>query len=530
MLCNAKLDYAELAVSDAILIRQVLAFYQKREDLDIGIDKEAAAYGTFLAAESHCLETNAVFRAHSYGRFQFRPRVERILHGASRKITNVLGDVPSLESLRLRFGPGATTQVQKKNASQRRKLGKPFCCSEDLVPIVQSLLEEVPAWIGFDADSDAKIVPVEIHQGKIVFVPKNAKTYRAVGPEPMLNGMLQLGIGSYIAERLKRFGVDITDQSRNQQLAKIGSVTGSLATLDLSSASDMISREFVSHVLPVDWFILLDRARTSTVELGGESIKLQKFCTMGNGFTFPLETLLFWALATTCAEEVGVGVRDVSVYGDDIIVPVQAYDLLVEVLEAVGFVVNKDKSFSTGPFRESCGADYLSGIDIRPAYLKKQISGVEAFTLHNHFVRNGFPELASIVLSYVSEGLRLFGPCAYGDGHLHDPEWQPKPFKRKVGWAGYIFDTFSLRSRRDFRPSPGDFVYPAYCAYVSEGNPRQLVELTTIRLKKVTFTLDFAESSIVDFDRSFHDRSGNLGVVLPGSKGYKRISIYTLVP
>ena len=50
-LCNFPCVYTGTSVSDAIMMRQVLALYQKRADLDIGIDKRLAALKTFKEAE-----------------------------------------------------------------------------------------------------------------------------------------------------------------------------------------------------------------------------------------------------------------------------------------------------------------------------------------------------------------------------------------------------------------------------------------------------------------------------------------------
>ena len=200
-------------------------------------------------------------------------------------------------------------------------------------------------------------------------------------------------------DRLRRFGIDLSSQERNKNLARIGSLTKALATLDLSSASDMISIELVYHLLPIEWVFFLKYFRTPVVEYQGNRHVLEKFSSMGNGFTFPLESLIFYALAISCVEEKEL-FDCVSVYGDDIIIPVKYYDTLVQVLTCCGFSVNKSKSFKNGPFRESCGGDYYEGIDIRPVYLKDRLSGFDAFRLHNFFSRNcsrSWPTLFSII-------------------------------------------------------------------------------------------------------------------------------------
>lgn len=539
-----KPPYDRLSTIDSLLLVQVLALFSKREDIDLGIDKQEVAYEKFVASERRCDETNRIFKAWGFGRFQFSPDVERVLYAAQRKISSCLGNVPEVSSLRCRFGPGATTQVPKRTASAREKLGKRFACSEELAPEVSKLLEELPAWIPFTEDSDTATVTVELHPGQLHFVPKNARTNRSIVVEPSLNSFFQLGVGDYIADRLRTRGIDIRNQTTNQDLAQIASLYGELATLDLSSASDLIARELVAHLLPIDWFLFLDSLRTGTVEYEGTPMKLQKFSSMGNGFTFPLETLIFWALSSSCVDETKG--EFASVYGDDIIVPVSSVELLRAVLNACGFLLNAEKSFWSGPFRESCGKDYHSGMLIRPVFLKDRLSGESAFVMHNFFVRHGDPESAAIVLRYILPELQLFGPDGYGDGHLLGdfialPYGSHDPRKRAKQWGGYTFDTYTWVSRKSFRPTPGDYVYPSYAVYLREGRQdpfadKQVEMLARLgtklfrhvygdeAFKRVTKSLQGLDSSPTPFSK----KTSSFGVTLPGKKGYKRISIYTL--
>jgi len=544
-LCDFSVDYNAVSPPDAYALRQTLAFYSKRVDLDLGIDKEAAALATFKESERLCAETNSIFRKWGSGSFQFDPDVERVIFTAQRKIASLLGDVPSLDTIKGRFGPGATTTVVKRTASARRKLGERFACSEEFLGTLVSALEELPAWIPFTEDSDTAVVSVDIHPGLLRFVPKNAKTYRGIVVEPMLNSFFQIGIGDFIADKLRARGIDIRDQTRNQTLAQIGSVTGALATLDLSSASDTISIELIAHLLPVDWYLFLSMFRTGTIIYEGEPMKLQKFSSMGNGFTFPLETLIFWALAVSCTAEAQQAT--VSVFGDDIIVPVESYELLDRTLCATGFLLNKKKSFASGPFRESCGKDYLSGIDIRPVFLKDRLSGESAFTLHNFFVRRGELDAAKIVLSWLEPFLQIWGPDKYGDGHLigdhdlvpcrHSLSEDPRI---SSGWSGYTFETFSWRGRKDFRPYPGDYVFPAYSIYVgAEFSPLddQIFSIVAKDRRlanaiwgETQIKLSFGKLKSLSSGCLTYDSNGLLGTSTPGKRGYKRIKIYTLTP
>ena len=540
-LCELDLDYQRISGPlDAYNLRQALAFFQKRPDLDLGIDRSAVALAKFQEAEALCAETNHIFRQWSRGKFQFSPGVEGILHAAQRKIAKVLGDVPRLSELKPRFGPGATTAVKRKDANPRNKLGAGFQCSFELLPVVHECLAEMPGWWNHEdlpsrSDALGELVSLDVTpcHGKLAFVPKNAKTDRSIGVEPQLNTMFQLAIGDYMGARLAAFGVDLSDQTRNQRLARYGSFTGDLATLDLSSASDTIATELVAHLLPVDWFLFLSKMRTGTYEIGGSVIRLQKFSSMGNGFTFPLETLIFWALSSAACERWSKTDFFCTVYGDDIVVPSCVYEGLCEVLRCVGFIPNKAKSFASGPFRESCGKDYYAGIDIRPCYIKGPLTGQELFILHNYYVRTLQPDFAAFVLAAIHPVCRKWGPDGYGDGHLIG-DWQPKAVHRESGYSGFTFETYIWKPKRDFKLSlPGDRVLPLYSIY-ARGPGGLRAEYTVSydsspgRLQAELRTAVHLAARLRDGGTAFsYDRRGRLGSVLPGRSECKVISIYT---
>lgn len=526
-LCDYSLSYEDLTVGDAIHIRQVQALYQKRADLDVGIDKRAVAFRKFIEAEDLCLQTNDIFRLRAAGKFSFLPHVEASLLVAQRKIAQILGDVPSLEKLKLRFGPGATTQVIKRKASTRLKLSQVPACSEDLLPVIKDVLQEMEGWFSSDDHTGTFSTPVVIHNGRLDFVPKNYKADRSIGVEPALNTMVQAGIGTYIATRLCKHGLDIRDQTRNQRAALRGSLTGDLATLDLSSASDTIATELVFNLLPVDWALFLSNFRTRKLDLEYDGrtlvIDQQKFASMGNGFTFPLETLIFYGVAYAASREDEL--RDeVTVYGDDIIVPSSCFERCVELLKTLGFVPNVLKSFHTGKFRESCGTDYLSGINIRPLYLDNALSGFDLFRWHNFYVRTGEPELAIAILSFIDPALQKWGPDGYGDGHLIG-DGGLSPHGRDRGYSGYVFETYTFKPAKKFDLLlPGDRVYPSYCTYVTHPLDEDIPirDIRSLREYALSFEEGLAPHS--------YDKDGRLGVTTPGRCEVNLIKIYTLSP
>lgn len=281
------------------------------------------------------------------------------------------------------FSGGATTSRSRTFGHPGRKyLGKADITSS-AIPFFELWLEDCERWSLSRSRDDIRVV-----EGNVLFtVPKNSEIDRCACKEPDLNMYLQRGYGSVIRRNLKRVGINLNDQSRNQRLAREGSRYNSLATLDLSSASDSISYELVNCLLPEIWFTNLDCVRSHVTVIDGEVHRNEMFSSMGNGFTFELESLLFYAIARTVAYHEGVkGV--ISVYGDDIIVPKEIAHKLVSVMEFLGFQVNPDKSFIEGPFRESCGGHYYLGEDVTPFYVKaKPERLVDAIHLANQ-VRN----------------------------------------------------------------------------------------------------------------------------------------------
>lgn len=481
------------AIRDLIYARQIQAFYSKAKFLPLGLDLESEALVKFEDAERRCLITNLRMKYFSAGQYSLssfssipqKGLAERNLSNLFRArdfIQYVLGKVPPIEMLQLEFGPGATTNVLGRQACPRAKLGAELLCSTNLLPHVGHLLAEMPGWTSvhkLSESDDSYVVSVRESRGKVQFVPKNAKSLRSIVVEPTVNTVLQKGLGTYLKERLLRVGLDLTDQRRNQSMACKGSLNNELATVDLSMASDTISRELVRFLLPEEWFAVLDVARTSSVELpDGRFLDLEKFSSMGNAFTFELESLIFWSLALACAipsarlSDVNRRVRGdaVSVFGDDIVLPSASYPDLEPLLEVCGFVVNKSKSFVDGPFRESCGADFLYGYDVRPFFQKELVSNRTLFTMHNFFVRHSEFELARAVLDEIHPEVILWGPDGHGDGHLIGTyESIQNREMRRCQWEGVYFYTYVSRPSRLKTPNSGDAALPVYSVYIRSG-------------------------------------------------------------
>lgn len=374
---------------------QAVSFLKKAPLLIDGVDPEGAAKEKFLAAEASCRETNV--RIRNFVRaplMEVRPAISRVISTAIAKINEVLGPAPdSREWLyACRFGPGTFTHTRSRGlTSLYDKLQVRPSVTKDMMGVAALLVTSQPQWARSITDCETEgFWPIvcetdfdTVPGNKVAFVPKTAVTHRTIAIEPLMNIYAQLGLGTVMRRKLRRVGIDLDDQSPNQRAAKLGSMTGSLATIDLSSASDTVSRELVRLLLPDGWYSCLDLVRSKIGLYEGEWLRYEKFSSMGNGYTFELETLIFWSLMFAVCTELDID-TSVLVYGDDIVVPVAAYDLAEEVLSWAGFSFNKAKSFHTGPFRESCGKDYFNGIEVRPFFQKEIPNGVETlFRLAN---------------------------------------------------------------------------------------------------------------------------------------------------
>ena len=333
---------------------------------DLKIDREKTALDKFVAAEQSCKETNT--RLSSLRNYSWE--TTSVFETARRKIESLLGPFNWDECVHyFGFGPGGTTRVKKKHADAYYKFSGIPECTLSAESLGRAALQYFDLW-GNPISHAVSIVK----GNRVITVPKNAKTDRVIASEPCMNIFIQKGIGGVIRKRLKRVGVDLDDQTKNQDLAREGSLDNRLVTFDLSSASDTISIELVRTLLPSDWFAAMSSCRSETGVLpDGSYVCYQKISSMGNGFTFELESLIFWALASACRHYLNEKDRRMAIYGDDIIVPSGLTDLLKSTLEFGGFTVNSKKTHVDGPFRESCGKHFFRGSDVTPIYFKDRV-------------------------------------------------------------------------------------------------------------------------------------------------------------
>jgi hypothetical protein len=443
-------DDAESYFRDAASV----SFIRKCADLPTTIDKKLVAEDGFIEAERQCKRSNDRLHIHLFENDYDRSNdvyqtpegaCSRLIAEARKEMRRMLGRVPS--DLKGRFGPGATygdrglyTTVPDKMSSR-----------PTLTPSALWWLFpwSSTAWAKACAAEGREIECVR--GNRFTTVPKDCTKDRGIAVEPSINVFFQLSLGRAMRNALKRHvNIDLTHgQDIHRRVACEASTHGCYATLDLSSASDTVCSNLVKLLLPNDWWELLDSLRSPMTLFRGRWVKLEKFSSMGNGFTFELETAIFLAIILavrnlrSVAEPLEAMLepgRDIWVYGDDIIIPTDYASDVVSALSYCGFSINKEKSFMTGHFRESCGGDYFKGVDVRPYFLKEYpnepqewISLANGIRRMAHLNSEPYPGRRSlldpwfVVLDSIpSHVRRLRGPEILGDLVIHDEQerWQ----------------------------------------------------------------------------------------------------------
>lgn len=303
---------------------------------------------------------------------------KRFLDKTAEIVAQILPFEPSLDVANGGFSGGASTSKKRVQGHPALKFLDKADVTRPALPVFQRVIAGT-RW----ADhiyGDSGLEPRFVNGNVLFTVPKNSDIDRVACKEPDLNMFLQKGLGNQIRKSLRLVGIDLNDQSINQELARIGAEFGHLMTLDLSSASDSVTTELVRRLLPLNWFYYLDLFRSHVTDVDGIIHRNEMFSSMGNGFTFELESLLFYAITRATAYFCGVKGR-LSVYGDDIIAPSALGQDLVSALAFCGFKVNESKSFMDGPFRESCGAHWHGRTDVTPFYLRKPFQTVSDLIL-----------------------------------------------------------------------------------------------------------------------------------------------------
>lgn len=473
----AVLSGDERQALNSYLFQEMLSKY---DDGSANAQKAVLTWEKFHEAERLCARSNWYFAKEDY----IGPYV-RETNLARKLIAKILGRFSwDAAATGFGWGPGASTrQPRRKSDAAYKFSGNPETTAGNAI-LADAAISYIPSWkreltpLGEEGVGYCKIVP----GNRIVTVPKNYKVDRTIAIEPCMNMYIQKGIGALMRKRLHLAGCNLDDQTRNQRLAQVGSLCGSLATIDLSMASDTISRELVNLLLPPDWVSAIEQSRSPFGVLpSGEKIFYQKISSMGNGFTFELESMIFYALALAYCHTHGIEVSRVSVYGDDIILPSEAADGFSGLLRDAGFTVNTKKSYWRGPFRESCGKHYFNGYEITPFYVRRRVNTLpELFLLHNNLYRwlARNERLLGVETSESVRGvlhsIRLCAPArwrkpripdGFGDGAFIGPMDQCNLRLHPDGWEVYIATVLLQSTEVEFVEISGLLPKGLQCVY-----------------------------------------------------------------
>jgi len=335
-----------------------------------------------------------------------------------------------------RHGPGVVATKQRlwgkyawANVSHRITDVYPFDAY-----FCASLGHVCDSYSGFAAVQD-KDLPA-----RVILVPKDSRGPRLISCEPVDFQWVQQGLGRAIVELveshwLTKHNVFFTDQTPNRIGALWGSESQRYATLDLNEASDRVSVDLVRLLFPEHVYTYLEACRSSSTVLpNGEVLMLNKFAPMGSCLCFPILALTVWAILTA-----GVPDKDtresILVYGDDVIVPTGYTADAIERLESFGLKINRDKSCTSGFFRESCGMDAFQGIDVTPVRLRTVWSSTRRPDVYtswiayaNSFYGKRYYALHELI---VRELAAIYGPIPDEEMHLAFPSLRGTPFEQR---------------------------------------------------------------------------------------------------
>lgn len=411
-------------------VRQLCLFYKKVE-IECSPVRTRDAFKEYLECEQEIKALDAAPTPEGLGSLKatFNTLFGRILADIGTNCVDQFEVFP-------KHGPGKTADRLSGNQKFTQTVWPERL--ERVFPYGEYVL---PNWSHFDETGYSLLSPSEELPVRVVAVPKTLKTPRIIAIEPTCMQYMQQGLSLALVPRLERDDVvgpliGFTDQEPNKFMARLGSIHGHLATLDLKEASDRVSNSLVCALLGACSLsfkeaVQATRTRVATVEIDGEThrVRLSKFASMGSALCFPIEAMVFLAIVVDClAVHLHIDRQDrkafkrlaglVRVYGDDIIVPADLATVVMSHLESFGLKVNSSKSFWNGKFRESCGGDYYAGMNVRPIRAKHLLptsrldaeSCISWSEKMNSFYTNGLYRTSEAIQEHLEEAL---GPLPY---------------------------------------------------------------------------------------------------------------------
>lgn len=222
---------------------------------------------------------------------------------------------------------------------------------------------------------------------KMMDVPKSWKKRRLIAIEDATRMYFAHGIQSGLYYAIHRHPVlkqivNLHDSSANVDAARRGSLLCSDDTVDLSSASDSVGFEFCKKIFQVNprlWRLLRLARSKSFVVPGTGLVSNHIFATMGNAVCFPVLTLIVTLILLEAyhINQIDHTQCPPKVYGDDAVPDSRVTETFISLLSRYGFDVNRRKTFTGSDiFRESCGGEFIRGVDVTPLRLSRRFKGL----------------------------------------------------------------------------------------------------------------------------------------------------------
>lgn len=438
----------EAPCGDCILaVRQLTGIFGKVE-LECSTERTNRAYQEYLECEQELTARESEWTQEDYLEFS---RVARLVFG---RVLSRMDDLVRSYKLVPKHGPGAT--ADRLSGNRKYDLRMWTVRLEGVCPSSDFLIPSHRHYRRLEAVE--LLEPGDELPVRVIHVPKTMKTPRIIAVEPTCMQYVQQAVSEPLVDLINRDKItsrfiSFNDQTPNQRMARQGSRDGSLATLDLSEASDRVSVQLVEWLLRgfTDLHDVVMASRSLRADVRGKIIDLTKFASMGSALTFPIEAMVFLTIVFVGIEKrLGhkLSVKDlkrfsteVRVYGDDIIVPTDYADAVAEALERFHFKVNARKSFSEGNFRESCGKEYFAGRDVSIVKVRRLFptdrtdvpAVISLVELRNLFYKRGLIATSEYLDDLIRGVLRYFpdgreesaGLVRVVDGPISFERWDP---------------------------------------------------------------------------------------------------------
>lgn len=388
-------------------LRQLLVFCYKAE-YEPTDEQLKAAQAAFEDTEEGVATWNTAFNS----------RYPCAIHSTARQVVTAcvreIARKRKLENILPSHGPGAV--FPSRMPWEKSRFSTLYSSIQRHYPFDQFFCGLYSFWEYAMVDGKCvKLVESDDIVANLIAVPKDSRGPRLICVHPAEAVWIQQGQRLVLEAAIDQFPltrgkINFTDQTVNGQLALSNSRTRELVTLDLKEASDRMSSELVRYLFGETVYEKLSCSRANKVKLlDGRVITLQKWAPMGNALTFPVQSLVFWALVyASILSRYGDNCTEIYVFGDDILYPAKYHEGVLRGLVSSGFVPNMTKTFVRGFFRESCGVDAYNGVDITPLRVKKQgiVSTQDAVSfldLAKRLRRRGYECCATFIYNALSE-------------------------------------------------------------------------------------------------------------------------------